>query len=99
MGLPPGSAQGSANHQFPFRRATVSSWPVPHPGVAFLRVYRDQIAKNQMEIHEGRQGLVLLRRAMASDARRWRSIHIADDGTWARFSAHSRSTDGGSKPL
>jgi hypothetical protein len=52
-------------------------------GVAFLRVHRDQIAEDEMEVHEGGRGLVLLRRAMASDAPRRRSIHAANHRTWA----------------
>jgi hypothetical protein len=38
-----------------------------HSGVALLRVHRKQIAETEMEIHEGRRGLVLL-------ARLWRPM-------------------------
>src|SRR5438067_10599158 len=94
MGLSTGSAQGSACDQFPLRGAAFSSWPVSDPGVTFLRVHRDQIAEAEMEVHEGWRGLVLLRRAVAADAPRRRSVHAAHDGTWAGCSAHSRPADG-----
>src|SRR5437762_7455338 len=83
VGFPTGSAQGSACDQFPLRGAAFSSWPVSDTGVTFLRVHRDQIAEDEMEVHEGWRGLVLLRRAMASDAARRRSIHAANHRTWA----------------
>ena len=39
-----------------------------------FQITPDQIAEDEMEIHEGGGGLVLLRRAMASDAARRRSL-------------------------
>src|ERR1051326_7225771 len=82
MGVPPGSTEGSAHHQFPVRAMAVSGWPMSDPGVAFLRVHRDEIAEAEVEVHEGWRGLVLLRRIMASDAGWRRGFHSADDGTW-----------------
>jgi putative SOS response-associated peptidase YedK len=64
-------AQGRTYHQLPIRKETVSGRAVPRAGIAFLRVHRDQIAEDEMEVHQGRRGLVLLRGAMASDAARW----------------------------
>src|SRR2546423_7983785 len=94
MGLPTGSTERSAHHKLPFRTTPISSRSMSYPGVAFLRVHRDEIAENQMEVHEGWRGLVLLCRAMASDAARRRSIHDANHRTWAGCCAHSRSADG-----
>src|SRR5438132_12207592 len=99
MGLPTGLTQRSTHHQFSFRGKAVSSRSMSDSGVAFLRVHRDQIAEAEVEVHEGWRGLVLLRRAMASDAPRRRNIHAANHRTWAGCCAHSRSTDGGPKPL
>src|SRR2546423_11257016 len=94
MGLPAGSAEGTARHQFPLRGAAFSSWPMSDPGVTLLRVHRDQIAEAEVEVHEGGRGLVLLRRSVAADAPRRRSVHAAHDRTWAGCCAHSRPTDG-----
>jgi hypothetical protein len=40
-------------------------------GITFFRVYWHEIAKDEVEIHEGRRGLVLLRRFMASHGGGW----------------------------
>jgi SOS response associated peptidase (SRAP) len=68
MGLPTGATERSANHQFPLGETPISGWSVSDSGVAFFRVHRDQIAEAEVEVHEGRRRLVLLRRAVASDA-------------------------------
>jgi len=94
MGISTRPAQGSANHQFPFGGTTVSGRSMSHSGVAFLRVHRTKSPEAEVEVHEGWRGLVLLRRAMASDARRRRGFHSADDRAGAGCSAHSRPTDG-----
>jgi hypothetical protein len=53
MGIPTGSTEGSTHHQFPFRGAATSRGSVSDPGVAFLGVYRRQIAEDEMEAHKG----------------------------------------------
>jgi hypothetical protein len=67
VGLSARPAQGSACHQFPFRGSTIPGRSVSRAGIAFFRIHRHQITKDEVEIHEGRRGLVLLRRSMASD--------------------------------
>src|SRR5205814_5828565 len=94
MGLPTGSTERSAHHKLPFRTTPISSRSMSYPGVAFLRVHRREIAENEMEVHEGWRGLVLLRRTVASNAPRRRSIHAADNRAGAGCCAHSRSADG-----
>ena len=70
MGVPTGSTQRSAHHQFPFGGTAISGGSLSDPGVAFLRVHRREIAENEMEVHEGWRGLVPLRRTVASNAPR-----------------------------
>ena len=79
MGLSARPTQGCAGHQFPFRGPTVSGRSVSGAGITFFRIYRHEIAKDKVEVHENRRGLVLLRRFMASDGSGWRSLHAADD--------------------
>ena len=40
-------------------------------GITFFRVYRHEVAKDEVEIHEGGRGLVLLRRSMAFHGGGW----------------------------
>ena len=40
-------------------------------GIALFRICRNEIPKDQVEIHEGRRGLVLLRRSVASRGDGW----------------------------
>src|SRR5438477_10325438 len=94
MGFPTGATERSAHHKFPFRRTPIPSRSMSYPGLAFLRVHRDQIAEAEVEVDEGGRGLVLLRRSVAADAPRRRSVHAAHDRTWAGCCAHSRPTDG-----
>jgi hypothetical protein len=49
-------AQGSARHQFPFRGSTVTGRSVSGTGITFFRVYRHEVTKDEMEIHEDRRG-------------------------------------------
>src|SRR5207302_10988233 len=67
--VPTGPAQGGAGHQFPFRGAPVPKRALPDPGLAFLRVYGDQAAEIEVEVHQSGRGLVLLRWTVALDAR------------------------------
>ena len=69
LGISAGAAEGSADHQFPLRGATVPERALPRPGVALLRVHRREIAKVEVEIHQDGRGLVLLRGPLAPDAR------------------------------
>jgi len=94
VGFPTSSTEGSTDHQFPFRGAALPGRPLSNSGVAFLRVHRHQIAEAEVEVHEGGRGLVLLRRSVAADAPRRRSVHAAHDGTGAGCSGHSRPADG-----
>src|SRR5207248_10352326 len=78
----------------PFRGATVSGRSVSGAGITFFRIYRHEIAKDKVEVHENRRGLVLLRRFMASDGSGGRSLHAADDRPEPRCRAHPRPPDG-----
>jgi hypothetical protein len=53
VGLSACPPQGCACHQFPFRGATVPGRSVSNTGITFFRVYRHEIAKDEVEIHEG----------------------------------------------
>jgi putative SOS response-associated peptidase YedK len=65
-GFPP--TESSADHQFPERGPALPGRPLSRAGVVLLRVHREEIAKVEVEVHEGRRAVVLLRRAMASNA-------------------------------
>jgi hypothetical protein len=79
MGFPAGAAKAPARDQFPFRGTAVPGWSIPRARVVLLRVHRDEFAEVEMEVHKGWRTMVLLRRAVASDARGRHGIHVADD--------------------
>src|SRR5437016_11988731 len=54
VGLFACSPQRSASHQFPLRRTTVPGWPLPRAGLVFLRVHGQEIAEDEMAVHQGR---------------------------------------------
>jgi putative SOS response-associated peptidase YedK len=93
-GFPPARPKGppvinfrSEGRRFPVGRCLV---PASH----FFEFTGSKSPKTKWKIHEGRRGLVLLRRAMASDAARWRSLHAADDRARTGCRADPRSADG-----
>ena len=53
VGLSICPAQGSACHKFPLRGSKVPGRSVSGPGITFFRVYRHEVAKDEVEIHEG----------------------------------------------
>lgn len=67
MGLPAGSAEAATDYQFSLRGA-LSGRPMSRASVILLRVHRIEIAQVEVEVHESRRALVLLRWPMASDA-------------------------------
>ena len=71
MGFSARPAQGSACHQFPFRGSTVPGRSVSRTGITFFRIHRHEVTKDEVEIHEDRRGLVLLRLSMASHGGGW----------------------------
>jgi putative SOS response-associated peptidase YedK len=79
-GFPPARPKGapvinfrSEGRRFPKGRCLI-------PGVALLRVHRRQAAEIEVEVHQDRRGLVLLRRLVAPDARWCRGrIHDPDN--------------------
>jgi hypothetical protein len=52
--------EGAADHQLPLRRPQVLERPLSRAGVTLLRVYGQEVAQDEMEVHEDRGGLVLL---------------------------------------
>ena len=78
-GFPPTRPKGVPviNFRSEGRRFPVGRWS--GTGITFFRIYRHEVAKDEVEIHKGRRGLVLFRRSMASDVDGWRSLHAADN--------------------
>jgi hypothetical protein len=68
-GFPPGRPKAAPVINFRSEGRRVPQRTLPHPGVALLRVHRREIAEIQVEIHQTRRGLVLLRRPLAPDGR------------------------------
>jgi len=88
VGVPASETERRAGNQLPLGGPPVSGRAVPGAGVAFLRIHRDPIAERQVEVHQVRRGVVLLRRVVAADARRIRAgIHAADRRTRPRCRA------------
>jgi putative SOS response-associated peptidase YedK len=68
VGASAGSTKTPTDHQFPLRRPELSGRSPSGARLILLRVHRYEITGVKVEIHQGRRGLVLLRRPMASDA-------------------------------
>lgn len=79
------SSKGGSGHQFPLRRPALSDRTLPRAGFPLLRVHRGEAAKVEVAVHQGRRGLVLLRRTVAAgDQRDAGGVHLADDRAWER---------------
>ncbi len=98
-GFPPARPKGapvinfrSEGRRFPKGRCLI---PASH----FFEFTGSEIAEIEVEIHQGRRGLVLLRRPVAADAGRGRRrVHAADDRARPRRGADPRSADGRPRP-
>jgi len=81
-----------------FRREWCAIVDLPDLGLAFLRVYGDQAAEIEVEVHQSGRGLVLLCGSVALDPRwRRRRLHDPHDRARTRRSADPQSTGGGSR--
>jgi hypothetical protein len=70
-GFPSARPKGPPVINFPLRGSTVPGRSMSGTGLTFFRIHLHEIAKDEVEIHEGRRGLVLLRQSMASHGGGW----------------------------
>ena len=78
-GFPPTQPKRPPLINFRSEGRMLSNRSLPRARVDLLRIHRHEVAEVKVEVHEDRGALVLLRRPMATHARRRCGIHLVDD--------------------